>query len=121
MNLAILTKRQRDAALRQQTQDPAKGTIVVSEDSAGSGNVTNPAAPAWASLVGKPIAYPPSTHTIISHADAPTSYTGQAGKALTVNAAEDGFEFGAGGGSSGVFDYGLITESAGTPQDWGTI
>ena len=121
MNLAILTKRQRDAALRQQVQDPAKGTIIVSEDAAGAGSVTNPAAPTWESLAGKPAAYPPSSHSLLTHADVPNSYAGQAGKTLLVKATEDGFEFGSGAGSSGLFDYGLITDSAGTAQDWGSL
>jgi len=120
MNLAELTKRQRDAAMRQQLQDPAKG-VIISEGSDGSGTVANPAAPQWSSIQGKPASYPPASHSVISHEDAPQSYTGQAGKALIVKATEDGLEFGGSGGSSGTFDYGLITESAGTPQDWGTL
>lgn len=38
MNLAEMTKRQRDQAFRQQSQDPAKG-VVFSESSAGVGSV----------------------------------------------------------------------------------
>jgi len=124
MNLAILTKRQRDAALRQQTQDPAKATIIVSEDTAGSGSVTNPATPTWESLAGKPALYPPIPHSLLSHADVPVSYAGQSGKTLLVKTTEDGFEFGnAGGGGSAAWDYGLITSPAGSEfdQDWGGL
>jgi len=120
MNLAELTKRQRDAAMRQQLNDPAKG-IIISEGSDGTGSVANPAAPGWNSIQNKPASYPPASHTFISHSDVPLSYTGQAGKALIVKATEDGLEFGQAGGGSGIFDYGLITEDAGTPQDWGTL
>lgn len=122
MNLAELTKRQRDAAIRQQLQDPAKG-VVISEDSDGGGGVTNPAAPNWNSMINKPAVFPPESHAVTSHSDAPASYIGQAGKALVVKSTEDGLEFGNAGGGSAAWDYGLITESAGSglDQDWGGL
>lgn len=48
---------------------------------------------ALANLPGNPYGVPP--HPFTQHDDVPASYTGQAGKVVEVNAAEDGLEFGA--------------------------
>jgi YD repeat-containing protein len=45
--------------------------------------------------------------SFIGLSDVPSSYTGQAGKVVKVNATEDGLEFGTGGG--GVTDHTLLT------------
>ena len=121
--LAKLTKRQRDNAFRQQSQDSNKN-IVTSESGTGAQSVANPTAPTWDSLLGKPATFPPSTHAITSHSDSPGAFAGNAGKAIIVKATEDGFEYGAaGGGGSAGFDYGSITTAAGSEfdQDWGGL
>lgn len=125
VTLAELTKRQRDQAFHQQMQDPNKGVIISSESAEGrSGSLANPAFPVWNSIQNKPETFPPAAHSMVSHADAPASYAGQAGKALVVNPTADGLVFGdTGGGASAAFDYGLITSAAGSEldQDWGVL
>lgn len=54
--------------------------------------------------------------------DAPADYAGQAGKVLAVNSTEDALEFVAQvAGASGSFDFGLITDTTTTSQDWGSL
>lgn len=126
MNIAETLKKQTDSILRQRSTGPTGGGAIIVEDPTdGSTIVNNPANPTWASISGKPATFPPDAHGIMDHDDAPATMTGQAGKALVVKSTEDGFEFAAagGGGGAGAFDFGLITEAAGssTAQDWGSI
>lgn len=122
MKLAEVTKRQRDQAFRQQSQDPGKN-IVFTETPAGAGESANPTNPTWDSITGKPTTFPPEPHTIISHSDSPGGLVGNAGKAIVVKADETGFEYGASrsGGGEGAFDYGLITSAVDIAQDWGSL
>ena len=54
--------------------------------------------------------------------DVPNTYIGQSGKVLACNTLENGLEFiEISAGGDGAFDFGLITNTVSTTQDWGAL
>ena len=97
MKLAEATKRQRDAAFRQQRLDPMKN-VVFSEDTSGGGSSFNPP-------------FDLITHKTSSDHDS-RYYTQTEVEALLAAL---------GSGGSGAFDFGLITSVVDITQDWGSL
>lgn len=122
-NLAKQMKRQRDNERRLDKVSPQISFVGgESEESPGVSDPLNLATKTelTAGLAGK--SDTTHTHEFTELTDAPTAYTGNAGKAIVVKATEDGLEFGnAGSGGSGSFDYGLITDAADISIDYGGL
>lgn len=133
INIADVVKKQTDRILRQQRQN-GTASKTITGNPAGDPVVTDPNVNLTAhktsgdhdsryytesevdSLVGaKP-------DTFLELTDTPAAYTGQQGKVLAVNSTEDALEFiTPSSGTSGAFDFGLITEAASYSWDWGSL
>ena len=99
MNLAERIKKQTDKILRQQSQGPNAGVVVVVNAGSETPSISNPA--------GDLNRHKNSgdhdgryARNFTDLDDVPGDYTGQAGKALLVSSEEDGLEFGEAGGGS---------------------
>lgn len=109
-SLSIALKRKRDAEERLRRSDPAKN-IIIGEDGAGGQTSSNPSEALTAAVE--------SLNTLtgdVTLAAGTNIALTQSGNTITIDAA------GGGGGSAG-WDYGSITESAGSAldEDWGDL
>jgi len=106
-NLCKVLKQKRDAEDRMRRSDPTKN-IIIGVNGTGGQTTNNPgdaltvAVESINALTGDVIIAAGTNITLT-----PT------GNTITIDAT--------GGGGSGIFDFGLITESASSSQDWGSL
>lgn len=144
MNLADTVKKQTDRILRQQRQN-GTGSVIITGNPSGDPIVTLPFDEAahdaldHTGLTGVPAAeaFTESVHAATDHTgitgvggadtfleltDTPAAYTGKAGKVVAVNVGETALEFiTPSSGTSGTFDFGLITDASSYSWDWGSL